>query len=260
MGILNVTPDSFSDGGRFVSDEAFLSQADAMVAAGVDIIDIGGESTRPFSEPVSADDELRRILPAIRAVRSRHAVPISVDTAKAVVARAALEAGADMVNDVTALRFDPEMASVVRDHQAPLVLMHMLGTPRDMQLDPRYDDVMESLIDFFSERIAWAEKSGISRDTVVIDPGIGFGKTVEHNLSILKRLSELRVLGCPILVGHSRKAFIGKVLGIDVHERDVATAVLSGILASGCASIVRVHDVEASMQAVRLAAAVRSAP
>jgi len=259
MGILNVTPDSFSDGGCFLDADAIDAQVNAMVQAGADIIDVGGESTRPFAEPVSASDELDRVLPAIRLIRQRSEIPISIDTTKAVVARRALAEGADIINDVSALRFDPEMLVLVKETEVPVIIMHMQGTPSDMQRAPHYDDVIAEIKDFFVERLAWAVAHGIARKRFIIDPGIGFGKTVGHNLTILKRAAELTELGCPLLIGHSRKSFIGKVLGMEVEERDVATAVISALCAEKGISILRVHDVQKTVQALRLAEAIKRA-
>jgi len=255
MGILNVTPDSFSDGGRFKDAESIGSQVDDMVRAGADIIDVGGESTRPFAEPVSIAEECDRILPAIRLIRQVSAIPISIDTTKAEVARKALAEGADIINDISALRFDPEMLSLVRETEVPVVIMHMQGTPSDMQVDPHYDDVVSEIKDFFRERLAWAEENGVSWKRFIIDPGIGFGKTVDHNLTILKRAAEFTHLGCPVLIGHSRKSFIGKLLGLEVEARDVATAAVSALCAQKGVSIMRGHDVAKTVQAVRLAEA-----
>jgi dihydropteroate synthase len=259
MGILNVTPDSFSDGGRFLDAGSIGAQVDAMVQAGADIIDVGGESTRPFAEPVSTADELDRVIPAIRLIRQRSAIPIAIDTTKAKVARKALAEGADIINDISALRFDPEMPDLVKETEVPVIIMHMQGTPSDMQRDPHYDDVVAEIKDFFTERLAWAEANGIARKRFIIDPGIGFGKTVGHNLTILKRAAELTELGCPVLIGHSRKSFIGKVLGVEVDERDVATAVISALCTGKGVSILRVHDVGLTVQAVRLAEAINRA-
>jgi dihydropteroate synthase len=261
MGIINTTPDSFSDGGRFLSAEAVVARAGEMIEAGVDIIDIGGESTRPFAEPVTPEEELQRVIPAIRAIRRHFQVPISIDTTKAVVARAALEEGADLINDVSSFRFDPQMITFARESGAPVIIMHMKGTPRNMQVLPAYRDVIAEITSFLRERIAWAEASGVSRERLIIDPGIGFGKTVDHNLTILKHLPELQNLGCPIMVGHSRKAFIGKTLGIEAADkRDEASAVLSALCAAKGAAILRVHDVRRTAQAVRLHEAIAAAP
>jgi len=259
MGILNVTPDSFSDGGCFLDEAAIAGQVATMVAAGADIIDVGGESTRPFAEPVSIPDELARVLPAIRLIRQHSPIPVSIDTTKAEVARQALATGADIINDISALRFDPEMIGLVRETEVPVIIMHMQGTPSDMQLAPRYDDVVAEIKDFFRERLAWAEANGVSGERFIIDPGIGFGKTVAHNLTILKRAVEFSELGCPVLIGHSRKSFIGKLLGLEVDERDVATAAVSALCVQKGVSILRVHDVEKTVQAVRLAEAINRA-
>ncbi len=259
MGILNVTPDSFSDGGRLLTEDALIDQAAAMVTAGVDIFDIGGESSRPFSGPVSVDDELARVIPAIEAVRKRFGQPISIDTTKAVVARAALDAGADIINDISAFRFDPEMVSLAAGTDVPIIFMHMLGTPKDMQTAPSYNDVIGEIKVFFEERLGFLDQHGVGRDRVVLDPGIGFGKTPEHNLTILKHLHRFTTLGCPLLVGHSRKAFIGMVLDRQVADRDVATAAVSALCVEKGAAILRVHDVDKTVQAVRMAEAVLNA-
>jgi len=259
MGILNVTPDSFSDGGRFLAESSIATQIDTMVQAGADIIDVGGESTRPFAESVSIAQELHRVLPAIRLVRQRSAIPISIDTTKAEVARKALAAGADIINDISALRYDPEMFSLVRETDVPVIIMHMQGTPSDMQVDPHYEDVVAEIKEFFEERLSWAAEKGISRKRFIIDPGIGFGKTVGHNLTILKRVAEFAELGCPVMIGHSRKAFIGKLTGAEVDARDVATAAVSALCAQKGVSILRVHDVGMTVQAVRLAEAIKQA-
>jgi len=259
MGILNVTPDSFSDGGRFLAESSMASQIDTMVQAGADIIDVGGESTRPFAEPVSIAQELDRVLPAIRRIRQRSAIPISIDTTKAEVARQALAQGADIINDISALRFDPEMVSLVRETEVPVIIMHMLGTPSDMQVDPRYEDVVAEIREFFAERLAWAAAKGIGGKRFILDPGIGFGKTVGHNLSILKRAAEFTDMGCPVMIGHSRKSFIGKLLGLEMDARDVATAAVSALCVQKGVSILRVHDVGMTVQAVRLAEAINGA-
>ena len=259
MGILNVTPDSFSDGGRFFADNTIAAQVDTMVKAGADIIDVGGESTRPLAEPVSVAEELDRVLPAIRLIRQRSAIPISIDTTKAEVASRALAEGADIINDISALRFDRDMIDLVKKTEVPVIVMHMQGSPADMQVAPHYDDVVAEIKVFFKERLAWAEKNGIARQRFIIDPGIGFGKTVNHNLTILNRLAEFSELGCPVLLGHSRKAFIGKLLGAEVGARDVATAAISALCTLKGVSILRVHDVEKTAQAVRLAEAIRGA-
>jgi dihydropteroate synthase len=259
MGILNVTPDSFSDGGRFFAESSIATQIDTMVEAGADIIDVGGESTRPFAQPVSIAEELDRVLPAIRMIRQRSSIPISIDTTKAEVARNSLAEGVGIINDISALRFDPDMISLVRETAVEVIIMHMQGIPSDMQVDPSYDNVVLEIKDFFEERLTWAEENGVSRKRFVIDPGIGFGKTVDHNLTILKRAAEFTELGCPVLIGHSRKSFIGKLLGAEVDARDVATAAISALCAAKGVSILRVHDVEKTVQAVRLAEAINGA-
>ncbi len=259
MGILNVTPDSFSDGGQFDSEASACSQAEALVVSGADIIDVGGESTRPFAESVSVEDELQRVLPAIRAIRSRFPIPISIDTTKAEVARQALDAGADIINDVSALRKDPEMIDLVRETTVPVIIMHMQNTPGDMQLKPQYDNVIHDIIAFFRERIQWLEEKGIDPQRITLDPGIGFGKTVSHNLSILKHLEVFKTLGCPVLLGHSRKRFIEDITGLAVEERDLPTAVVSALALQSGVDIIRVHNVAASHQALQMAAAIQGA-
>lgn len=261
MGILNVTPDSFSDGGKFADYKAAVSQAEALIAAGADILDVGGESTRPFAEPVSTKEELRRVIPVIKAVRQKYAIPISIDTSKAAVAREALQAGADIINDIYALKKDPEMITVVRESSVPVILMHMQGTPSDMQVNPVYQDVVGEIIDFFVERIDWITGHGIDRNRLIIDPGIGFGKNLQHNLSIIKHLDTfVDTLGVPLLLGHSRKRFLGAITGIPAEEaRDLATAIVAALSADKKVSIIRVHNVAATRQALLVAEAVRSA-
>ena len=261
MGILNVTPDSFSDGGRFTQDQALAAQVKAMLDNGADLIDVGGESTRPYAEPVSEAEELRRVLPAIACIRALHrSIPVSIDTTKAEVARQALVAGADIINDVSGLRFDPAMIRIAVAHEAPVILMHMRKTPKDMQDEPVYDDVIQEITDFLAERISWATGQGLDRQRIIVDPGLGFGKTVLHNLTILKHLRVFKKLGCPLLVGHSRKGFIGTLLGLETRERDSATAMISSFCATQGADILRVHDVKKTAQAVRLHEAIRQAP
>jgi dihydropteroate synthase len=256
MGVVNVTPDSFSDGGLYADPERAIAHALALAEEGADIIDIGGESTRPGAVPVPVEVELERVIPVIKGLSKEVKVPISIDTYKAAVAEAALEAGAAMVNDISALRFDPRMSEVLRGCEAPVVLMHMQGEPRTMQENPRYDDVVGEIGAFLRERVAAAVEAGIAPERLILDPGIGFGKTVAHNLEILRRLDELKALGRPILIGPSRKSFIGQLSGAPVGERLPGTiaAVVLGI-ARG-ADIVRVHDVRAVKQAVILADAI----
>ena len=255
MGILNVTPDSFSDGGRWQAEDALAARIDQLLAEGADLIDVGGESTRPFAQPVGEVEELARVLPTVRAVRRRSEVPVSVDTTKAAVARAALEAGADLINDISALRHDPAMVEVVRDSGCRVVVMHRLGTPGDMQLAPHYEDVVAEINRFLAGRIAWLEEQGVDRSRVIVDPGLGFGKTLEHNLDILRNVAAFKQHGCPLLIGHSRKSFLGRLLDLSVAERDPATAMVSALLTGRGVDILRVHDVRASRQAVLLAEA-----
>lgn len=259
MGILNVTPDSFSDGGKFVSAENVVQHVNQMIASGADIIDVGGESSRPFATPVTLEEELNRVIPAIQRIRREHSIPISVDTTKAEVARQAIAAGADIINDISALRFDPAMAAVVKKYSTPIIIMHMQGVPTDMQVAPAYDDIIAETIDFFRERLSWLINKGIPKDSVIIDPGIGFGKTIEHNLTIINHLEQYHTLGRPIMVGHSRKSFIAKVLGDDTVDRDIATAAISSLLAYKHTAIIRVHDVEKNYQSIKLAEAILAA-
>jgi len=253
MGILNVTPDSFSDGGTFTSEEALSRQLELMIAAGVDIVDVGGESTRPFADPVSEQEELARVIPAIENIRKiSSTIPVSIDTTKATVARAALAAGASMVNDISALRHDPEMIEVIKEYDGPVIIMHMQGTPGDMQLRPRYEDVVTEICDFLAARTAWMEGQGIDLSRVIVDPGIGFGKTLAHNLAILKNIHAFKKLGFPVLIGHSRKSFFDKLLQIPVAERDCPTAIVSALCVQQEADILRVHDVGTTVTAVRL--------
>jgi dihydropteroate synthase len=228
-----------------------------MVEAGAEIIDIGGESTRPGSRPVSEQEEAERVLPVLRGVRGEVKVPISIDTYKSQVAQAALAAGADIVNDISALRFDAEMITVVAREQVPVVLMHMQGTPRTMQAEPRYEDVVREVKGFLAARLDEALARGVARDCVVIDPGIGFGKTLEHNLALLRGLPALAALGQPLLIGVSRKAFIGKLLGVDAVERlEGSLAAATAAVLNG-ANILRVHDVQETVRVARVADAIR---
>ena len=252
MGILNVTPDSFSDGGHYLDAERAVAHAKAMVADGATLIDIGGESSRPGAVPVPPEEELSRVVPVIRALADAVDVPLSVDTSKACVARHALEAGAHLVNDITALHGDPEMAAVVAEIGAGVILMHIRGTPRTMQLAPRYDDVVGEIRQWLHERVQFAEASGIAPERIIVDVGIGFGKTTAHNLEILKRFDDFRELGKPMLIGTSRKSFIGNVLDLPVEERVEGTvATVCWAIAHG-ADIVRVHDVKATVRAARM--------
>lgn len=257
MGILNVTPDSFYDGGRYAEHESAIQRALQMVEEGADIIDIGGESTRPGSQPVPEEEELRRVLPVIEAVRARVDLPLSIDTTKSRVAERALQAGACMVNDISGLGFDPRMAEVVAQAGALCCLMHIQGTPQTMQKNPQYTDVVRDISAYFEQRLARAEQAGIPRQNIWLDPGIGFGKTVEHNLQILRRLREFTVFGLPILIGTSRKSFIGKVLGdLPPEERLEGTSATVAVAIMNGASAVRVHDVRAMVRVARMVDAV----
>jgi dihydropteroate synthase len=258
MGVVNVTPDSFSDGGKFYEIDRAVERAKELINAGADIIDIGGESTRPFSDPIPLEEELKRTIPVIEAIRDFSDIPISIDTTKAEVARRALAAGADMVNDVSALRFDPEMVKVVAEHGVPVVLMHMLGTPKTMQQKPHYDCLFGEILTFLQERIQFAVKGGVSREQIIIDPGIGFGKTVTHNLRLIRDLDVFNILERPILLGLSRKRFIGAILNRPVEERELGTAVANTIGIMAGAHIVRVHDMAFQIDAIRMADAIRA--
>ena len=261
MGVLNVTPDSFSDGGKFLDVDRAVAHAREMAVAGADIIDVGGESTRPGAAPVNAEEELRRVVPVIERLTDGapggRALPISVDTTKAVVAERALAAGARIVNDISALRFDPRMVQVVRDAGAGVVLMHMQGTPQTMQQNPRYDDMVAEVRAFLAERIEFAEAHGLKKLQIAVDPGIGFGKTVEHNLQLLARLEEFGSLGCPVLVGPSRKSFVGKVLTREADARLWGTAATVAWAVAHGARIVRVHDVAEMVDVVRIVEALQ---
>jgi dihydropteroate synthase len=255
MGIVNVTPDSFSDGGRYLDADRAIEHARALVAEGADLLDVGGESTRPGARAVSADEELRRVLPVLEGLDGL-GVPISIDTSKAAVAEVALHAGAELVNDVTALRADPELAAVCAARGCDVVLMHMQGSPRTMQEAPAYGDVVEEVKGFLAERIRVATRSGVAEDRIWVDPGIGFGKTVEHNLELLRRLSELRDLGRPVVVGTSRKSFIGTLTGREVGDRLGGTIASNVLAVRAGADVLRVHDVAQAREAVRVAEAI----
>ena len=260
MGILNVTPDSFSNGGRYLEPRQAVEHALWMAEQGADIVDVGGESTRPGAEPVPVEEELRRVIPVIEGIRAKSDVPISVDTYKAAVAREAIRAGADMVNDVSAGRFDPEMVEVVRSAGVPMVVMHMRGTPRTMQWDVRYRSLLGEVVGFLQERVEHLEQRGVDPRAIVVDPGLGFGKSVERdNLVLLKHLGELRALGKPILVGPSRKAFIGHVLGLPVEDREEGTAAAVAVAVMNGANIVRVHDVRRMKRVVKVVEAIQRA-
>lgn len=249
MGVLNVTPDSFADHGAHFEHAVALEHARALVAAGADLLDVGGESTRPFAEPVPLEEELRRVIPVIKTIAPEIPIPISIDTYKAKVAKAALEAGAAIINDISALRFDPDLAPLAAAARVPVILMHMQGTPRNMQRDPHYHDLIGEITAFFRERLEFAVGQGIPRELIVLDPGIGFGKTREHNLEIIRRLAEFQELGCPLLLGPSRKAFIGHLTGRPAGpERDVGTLAALAAGVQGGARIVRTHNVAYARQ------------
>ncbi|MFC1876204.1 dihydropteroate synthase [Thermodesulfobacteriota bacterium] len=267
MGILNVTPDSFSDGGSFFSTRAAVAQAEKMVREGADIIDIGGESTRPFSEAVSEAEEIRRVIPVIEALAHRVKIPISIDTSKAAVAGCALNAGASMINDISALRADPVLAGVAADSGVPLILMHMKGTPGDMQVSPMYDDLFSEIYTFLEQAVATAEEKGVQRSKIIIDPGIGFGKTVQHNLLLLKHLTNFKTMKLPVLIGPSRKAFVRKLLKPD-HLTDIdpqlpmvetGTQATVAVAALNGADIVRVHNVGDTLATLKIVAAIQAA-
>jgi dihydropteroate synthase len=255
MGVVNVTPDSFSDGGQFLDPERAIDHGRELADAGASILDVGGESTRPGAAPVGADAEAERVLPVIEGLRESGA-RLSIDTSKAEVAEAALAAGATIVNDVTALRGAPAIAGICADRGATLVLMHMQGTPRTMQDDPRYVDVVGDVKAFLEERVGLAVAQGVAEESVWIDPGIGFGKTLEHNLELLRRLAELRELGRPIVVGTSRKSFIAGIDGSGVGDRLGGTIASSVIAWRNGADVLRVHDVAAASEALRVARAI----
>ena len=257
MGILNITPDSFSDGGLYLDTEKAVEHALRLADDGADIIDVGGESTRPYSQRVPLEEELKRVISVIEGIRRYSDIPISIDTYKAEVAKRAIDAGASIVNDITALRGDPKIAEVVKDTQVPLVLMHMKGDPSNMQDNPTYDSLMEEISLFLKERAQYAISRGISKEKVIVDPGIGFGKTFEHNLEIINRLGILQELGYPILIGTSRKRFLGEILDKEPMERDIGTmATVTAAILNG-ANIVRVHNVKMAKDVVKVADALK---
>jgi dihydropteroate synthase len=267
MGVLNVTPDSFSDGGKFFTLDDAIAQGYKLFEDGADILDIGGESTRPFSNPVSEEEEILRVVPVIETLSKRIPIPISIDTTKAGVAEQAIKAGASMINDVSSLSFDPKMANVAVDYGVPVILMHMLGNPKTMQIEPFYDDIIGEIKTFLENAIDRAENKGISRLKIIIDPGIGFGKTVRHNLLLIQRLHEFKTLKVPIMIGTSRKAFIRNLLKDNTSQKinadsamvefgtqaSVAAAILNG------AHIVRVHDVANTRLTVKIIDAIKNA-
>ena len=254
MGILNVTPDSFSDGGKFFDEHSAVKQALRMVKEGADIIDIGGESTRPGSKPVSVKEEITRVVPVISALAEKVRVPISIDTCKAKVADEAVSAGASMINDISGLRFDKGMAGIAAKHKVPVVIMHIQGTPGNMQKNPVYKALIPEIMDYLREGIDIALRAGVHEDMIILDPGIGFGKTVEHNLEIINRLDEFKGFEKPILLGPSRKSFIGTLLGdLPVNERLEGTASAIAIGISNGANIIRVHDIREMVKVSKIA-------
>lgn len=256
MGILNVTPDSFSDGGLYMDPHKAISRGIELASQGADIIDIGGESTRPGSKPLPADEELRRVIPVIEALSAKVEIPISIDTHKSSIAEKAIQAGAEMINDISGLKFDRNMADVAAKYDVPVVLMHIKGTPEVMQVDVHYDCLLTEIMEYLEQSIEIAEGAGIDPKLIIIDPGIGFGKSVGDNLKIIRHLAELKSLGKPILLGPSRKSFIGKILNAPVDQRDEGTlASISAAIMNG-ANIIRVHDVGPARKAARIVDAI----
>lgn len=258
MGILNVTPDSFYDGGRYFDRSRAEERAFRLVEEGADLLDIGGESTRPGSDSVTPEEEIRRVVPLIEFLAGRIPIPISIDTYKAEVARVSLQAGAEMINDISGLTFDPDLVSVVAESGVPVVLMHTLGRPQVMQENPVYRDLIAEIKEFLAGAIQKAERSGVRPENIIIDPGIGFGKTVEHNLEIINRLADFQALGKPVMVGPSRKSFVGKILDEPVDERLEGTLAAVAIAAWNGAEIIRVHDVRAARKVVRIVTAIKN--
>ncbi|MBW2039858.1 MAG: dihydropteroate synthase [Deltaproteobacteria bacterium] len=256
MGVLNVTPDSFSNGGLFFEPARAIEHGLKMAEEGADIIDVGGESSRPGSDPLPLEEELRRVIPIIEGLTSRLEIPISVDTYKSQVAERAIEAGAQMINDISGLRFDPQMAYVAARYDSPLVIMHIKGTPKSMQQNPHYEDLMGEIIAYLRKGIEEAEKAGVDPQQVIVDPGIGFGKRVQDNVVILNRLGDLNILGRPLLIGTSRKSFIGAVLDLEVHQREIGTLATVAVSAMKGAHIVRAHDVAPTRQVVDMVDAI----
>ena len=257
MGVLNVTPDSFSDGGAYFDRKTAVEHTFEMVREGADIIDVGGESTRPFSEGISAAEEMDRVIPVIEAIAGEVSVPVSIDSCKGEVVKEALKAGASIVNDISALRFDSEMGSIVAQAGVPVILMHMKGTPRDMQKAPDYDDLISEIMEFLKDAANRAVNSGVRKDLIIIDPGIGFGKTFDHNLEIIRNISRFKELGMPLLLGPSNKAFIGKILDRQPHERDTGTMATISVGVLNGAHIVRAHNVKKAVETVKIVDAIK---
>ena len=260
MGIVNVTPDSFSDGGEFYSSKDAIAHASKLINEGADIIDIGGESTRPGATEISSSDELKRVIPVIQGIRSNNPdILISIDTTKAIVAKEAVEVGANIINDVSGLSFDSQMPMTVASLNVPIIIMHMKGNPRNMQKNPEYKDLIDEILNYFKERIKIATKAGIDREMIILDPGIGFGKTVEHNFQILSKLNKFNKLELPLLIGPSRKSFIGLTLNLSPEDRVDGTAATVAIGVNNGARIVRVHDVEKMKRVVIITDKIRNA-
>ena len=260
MGIVNVTPDSFSDGGEFYSSKDAIAHAFKLINEGADIIDIGGESTRPGATEISSSDELKRVIPVIQGIRSNNPdILISIDTTKAIVAKEAVEVGANIINDVSGLSFDSQMPMTVASLNVPIIIMHMKGNPRNMQKKPEYKDLIDEILNYFKERIKIATKAGIDREMIILDPGIGFGKTVEHNFQILSKLNKFNKLELPLLIGPSRKSFIGLTLNLSPEDRVDGTAATVAIGVNNGARIVRVHDVEKMKRVVIITDRIRNA-
>ncbi len=257
VGILNITPDSFSDGGLYNRVDKALKYAESLIKAGADLLDIGGESTRPFSQPVALEEELSRVIPVIKAIREHFDIPISIDTYKAKVAQEALLAGANLVNDISALRFDPKMAEVVARYKVPIILMHMKGSPQTMQINPFYEDVIQEIKGFFLERIKLAEEAGIKRERIILDPGIGFGKRFEDNLRIISEIKAFFDLGYPVMLGPSRKSFLGQILDKPPRERDVGTMAVVALAAYKGVHLVRIHNVEMAIETIKVIQSIR---
>ncbi len=259
VGVLNVTPDSFSDGGLYNRVDKALKHAESLIEAGADLLDIGGESSRPFSKPVPVEEELSRVIPVIKAIRKHFDIPISVDTYKAKVAEEAILEGANLINDISALRFDPKMKEVVANHKVPVILMHMKGTPQTMQINPFYEDVIKEIKEFFFERIKVAEDAGIKREKIILDPGIGFGKRFEDNLRIIKEVNSFFELGYPIMLGPSRKSFLGQILNKEPRERDIGTMAVVALAAYKGVHLIRVHNVEMACDTIKVIQSIREA-
>lgn len=256
MGIINVTPDSFSDGGLFFDPDRAIEYGLKLESEGADILDIGGESTRPGSLPVPLEEEINRVIPVIKGLSAHVKIPISIDTYKSRVAELAIQAGASIINDVSALRFDNNMINTAIEYNTQVVLMHILGTPQDMQKNPVYKDVVQDVYDFLKERIEYAEKCGIKRDNIIIDTGIGFGKRLKDNISLIRNLDKFSGLSCPVLIGASRKSFIGEILDVPVQERTYGTAAVTALAITRGANIIRVHDVKAMKQVAKMTDAI----